>query len=338
MNCLPLLTVRHRAPAISDLTLGGAPIAGLYTPIARSEALLTVKTALKLGFTSYDTAPLYGAGRSEKYIGEVLKERSGLYVATKVGRVIRSRENLPDKNVVWGHDESFKLDGDPIDVIPVDDFSSEGVRESFRQSSARMEGVPISCLRLHDAETDVYFDWATKDGGAIDTLVQMRKEGLIKHVSLGMNKADYLLKYIRKYPVGTFDNILVAGCWNLLDQSGYELLSLCQTQRISVTLAGIFGSGLLWGGNYLRYQLANRSDLEKRDKWAELASKHGCTLPGVALAFAFIPLCVDKICVGCQTESHVEANVALCNEKVPIEIWGEAKSMGLLPSWLPIPV
>jgi hypothetical protein len=49
-----------------------------------------------------------------------------------------------------------------------------GVRESFRQSSERMKGVTISCLRLHDAETEEYFEEATKEGAAVDTLVSMR--------------------------------------------------------------------------------------------------------------------------------------------------------------------
>jgi D-threo-aldose 1-dehydrogenase len=93
-----------------------------------------------------------------------------------------------------------------------------------------------------------------------------------------MNKADFLLRYIRKFPEGTFDSILVAGCWNLLDQSGYELLGYelqvfdlsfreCELRGIKVTLAGIFGSGLLWGVNFLRYTAPQQSDIERRDKW-----------------------------------------------------------------------
>lgn len=42
----------------------------------------------------------------------------------------------------------------------------------------------------------------------------------------------------------------------------------CEERGISVTLAGIFGSGLLWGTETLRYAPAQQSDFERRDKWA----------------------------------------------------------------------
>lgn len=58
--------------------------------------------------------------------------------------------------------------------VPVFDYSEEGTRESFRQSSERMKGIKISCLRLHDAETEEFFAEATKEGCAVDTLIQMR--------------------------------------------------------------------------------------------------------------------------------------------------------------------
>eukprot|EP01127_Copromyxa_protea_P018475 TRINITY_DN5837_c0_g1_i1.p1 TRINITY_DN5837_c0_g1~~TRINITY_DN5837_c0_g1_i1.p1 ORF type:complete len:166 (-),score=30.46 TRINITY_DN5837_c0_g1_i1:30-527(-) len=164
-------------------------------------------------------------------------------------------------------------------------------------------------------------------------MVQMRNEGLVKHVSLGMNKADFLLAYVKMYPAGTFDSILVAGCWNLLDQSGTELLRECQNRGIKVVLGGIFGSGLLWGVNFLRYAPASQEDVERRDKWAALAAKHGCSLPAVALNFAFLPTCVSELCLGCQTPEHVETNLALLEEKVPAALWEEAKDAGMLPHW-----
>lgn len=51
----------------------------------------------------------------------------------------------------------------------------------------------------------------------------MRRQNQIKQVSLGCNESAFLLKWIRTMPEGTFDNIMAAGVWNLLDQDGYEL-------------------------------------------------------------------------------------------------------------------
>jgi hypothetical protein len=40
-----------------------------------------------------------------------------------------------------------------------------------------------------------------------------------------MNKAEYHLKFIERFCKNEvpFDSLMVAGCWNLLDQDGYEL-------------------------------------------------------------------------------------------------------------------
>merc|ERR1712176_1487707 len=79
---------------------------------------------------------------------------------------------------------------------------------------------------------------ATEKGG-IEAMLQLRAEGKINEVSLGMNSSEYLLKYIRKYPTGTFDTIMMAGCFNLIDQDGLELLQECQARGIRVTNVGI---------------------------------------------------------------------------------------------------
>ena len=87
---------------------------------------------------------------------------------------------------------------------------------------------------MHDAEDEERFAEATAPGGAVDTMIELRQRGEIKEVSLGMNSADYLLRYVQQYPEGTFDNIMMAGCWNLIDQDGYELLVACQERCIKV--------------------------------------------------------------------------------------------------------
>ena len=49
--------------------------------------------------------------------------------------------------------------------------------------------------------------------------------------------------YASGKPPGTFDSIMSAGAWNLIDQDGYELMLECQRRGIKVHNAGIFASG-----------------------------------------------------------------------------------------------
>jgi D-threo-aldose 1-dehydrogenase len=65
-------------------------------------------------------------------------------------------------------------------------------------------------------------------------MVELRRRGLIKEVSLGMNDPAAILKVIRAFPPGTVDSVMVAGAWNLIDQDAAELLLECQILGIRV--------------------------------------------------------------------------------------------------------
>mmetsp|Transcript_26097 Transcript_26097/g.60217 ORF Transcript_26097/g.60217 Transcript_26097/m.60217 type:complete len:341 (-) Transcript_26097:243-1265(-) len=337
MGELAELKVLDRRPTVDDLSFGGSGIAGIYAPVPREQALATVRRAVEVGWKHFDTAPLYGAGLSEEYYGEVLAD-APVSVSTKVGRLVRSKKDLVPGNphVMWDNDAFFHETGELRGRLPVYDYSGEGARISFRESQARLK-KRVSILRLHDAETEEFFDWATQEGGAVDAMVKLRESGEVDQLSLGMNSPDWILRFLRKYPEGTFDNVMLAGDWHLLDFSGLEVLQECQARGISVTQAGLLGSGIFWGGPNLRYQTAPPEKLELVSKWKELASKYSVPLPAVAVTFAFLPACVDRLCIGAQSPEQVDANTALCDHKVPVQLWHEAKQQGLLPAAVPLP-
>ena len=67
-----------------------------------------------------------------------------------------------------------------------------------------------------------------------------------------MNDAAYVLRMLAN-PPGTFDSVMMAGAWNLLDQDGYDVLLECQERGVRVHNAGVFASGLLVGGSHYKY-------------------------------------------------------------------------------------
>lgn len=50
---------------VTCLGLGRTPCGGLYRDIAEDVAIATVQRALQIGINFFDTAPLYGCGKSE---------------------------------------------------------------------------------------------------------------------------------------------------------------------------------------------------------------------------------------------------------------------------------
>ena len=126
--------------------------------------------------------------------------------------------------------------------------------------------------------------------------------------------------------------MMLAGSWNLLDQSGHDVLVACQRRGIDVHNAGIFASGLLVGGDTVRYAPASREMVERARRWRQLCQKYGLKIQAVAIAFAFMPKVVKKIAVGVSTVAELEQNVSCLACKVPKQLWVDAKKEGLLLS------
>ncbi|KAJ9573802.1 hypothetical protein L9F63_008839, partial [Diploptera punctata] len=116
---------------VSHLGFGGAPLGGtklLYGEYGESEAIETVREAVKSGINYIDTAPWYGQGRSEEVLGKALKgiPREAYYIATKVARYdpeLRKMCDFSREKTLWSVDNSLKLLGlDYVDVIQIHDI------------------------------------------------------------------------------------------------------------------------------------------------------------------------------------------------------------------------
>jgi len=332
-----MLKTSIRVPTIENLIFGGSTIGCLYKEVGNDQAKEALDEALKCGITHFDTAPWYGAGLSETRFGEYLpKEYNGkkVVISTKSGRIIKEKTKVTDKDrVESGYSDGFKTDKYHQN-IPVAIYTHEGVVESVKQSKQRLKRDFIDCLRLHDAEDEDRYAEAIAPGAAIDTMVDMKKKGEIGEVSLGMNSSEFLFRFVKKYPAGTFDNIMMAGCWNLIDQDGYDLLVECQKKNIKVTNVGIFASGLLVGSTNYKYDSAVPQDVkDKVEKWRAIADKYNVKMITLALQFAFIPDVVENVAIGIRDAQKSRANAALFDKSVtavPLALWKEAQAQGLI--------
>ena len=66
--------------------MGCWQIGGSWGEVSESDALATLLAAADAGVTFFDTADVYGDGRSERLVAKLLAQREGLVVATKMGR------------------------------------------------------------------------------------------------------------------------------------------------------------------------------------------------------------------------------------------------------------
>ena len=119
------LARRSATFGVSDVIIGTSPLGGIGTSISDAAAADIVEKCVAAGFRDFDTAPLYGLGKAEERLGEGLR-RSGkaaqCRVWTKVGRLIRTTENVPDPDDVEGRTAGKALTGPPKDARPVPDY------------------------------------------------------------------------------------------------------------------------------------------------------------------------------------------------------------------------
>ena len=79
---------------VSKLSLGTAPLGGLFKKVAESESDSVIREALDAGIAYIDTAPLYGYGVGEIRVGRGIKGHANQpAISTKVGRLLRPGKN-----------------------------------------------------------------------------------------------------------------------------------------------------------------------------------------------------------------------------------------------------
>src|SRR5437660_1014466 len=87
MNPISKIQLGQTKLQVTRLGVGGAALGGLFEDPTEDEASGTVNRALQLGINLLDTAPLYGAGKSESRLGRALsgKRRDCFVMSTKAG-------------------------------------------------------------------------------------------------------------------------------------------------------------------------------------------------------------------------------------------------------------
>jgi D-threo-aldose 1-dehydrogenase len=215
MDSLNRAPIGRSGLKVTRLGLGCAALGGLYGDAPEAQMLQVVHRALSLGVNFFDTAPLYGYGKSEIRLGKALAgvSRDQFVVATKVGRILVPQQIAdPSPDPLWG---------DPPPVRPRFDFSYDGVMHSFDESLKRLNLDRIDVLHIHDP--DDHYDEAIR--GAYPALDRLRSQGVIRAVSAGMNQSEMLVRFARE---GDFDCFLLAGRYSLLEQGALdELFPLC---------------------------------------------------------------------------------------------------------------
>ena len=271
---------------------------GGWTGSDDDESLRALDRAIALGCNFFDTAWVYGNGRSEKLLGATLKlhRDAKLIVATKI----------PPKNLRWPARDTYRVE---------DSYPPDHIRE-FTEKSLENLGVDVIDLQQFHVWSDA---WADDDGWkrAVDDL---RTSGLVRAVGISINRWEPA-NVIRALETGLIDAVQVV--YNVFDQAPEdELFPYCQAHDIAVIARVPFDEGSLTGaltadsrwpdGDFRNLYFTPQTlpeTLERVDRLQQLVPS-GMDLPELALRFILADSAVSTVIPGMRRVANVERNLA----------------------------
>jgi len=310
---------------------GGASMGNMYTVAHDDAAVRAIRSAHKAKVRYFDTAPMYGFGKSERLYGSVLKDqpRDSFVLSSKVGRLIVAGKPTPESE-----DTCFvEIDN----AYSIFDYSRDGVLRSLEESRKRLGIERIDIVYIHDPDVNDSFKQALEE--AFPALADLKSQGIIGAIGAGMNQAEMLCEFAKN---ADFDCFLLAGRYTLLDQIALqELLPLCQQKNISIVIGGAYNSGILATGAvegaHYNYAPAPPEIMEKTRNIETVCARFNIPMKAAALQFPFgHPTVVSNI-PGVKTKERFEENLSLFTYPIPADFWTALKEEKLLVPEAPVP-
>jgi aryl-alcohol dehydrogenase-like predicted oxidoreductase len=282
---------------VSTIGMGCWAIGGdAWGPVDDRDSTAAIDRALELGINLFDTADVYGRGRSEELVGGVLNGRRGdAIIATKVG--------------LW------HSGGDRPNAYT----RPEMVIESCEASLRRLQTDRIDVYQCHlwwDENTEVF----------VEAFERLKTDGKIGAYGVSTNDIDHLKHFDqnRTCEIHQFD-------YSILNRSAErELLPYAHDRGMGTLARGSLRMGILTGkftpettfpeGDVRREWLEQDwygEQLADAEQLKQLAN--GRRLSQVALAFVLAHPAVSTTIPGAKTPEQIEQNAAAANIRLSDE-------------------
>lgn len=321
------------------LGFGGAPIGNLFRAMNEHEVQSVLNRAWDDGCRSFDTAPHYGHGLSEKRLGDFLKtkHRSSFKISSKVGRLLTPASHVPREQFSY-------VDGLPF--VQHWDFSRAGIRKSIEDSLMRMGLSQLDTVYLHDIDQATHGEnypsiFQQLISESLPELKKLKQEGLLTHIGLGVNDHQVVLEVLKQADI---DALMLAGRYTLLDTRALQQLMPTLIERnVALALGGVYNSGILAkrltpdSNVTFNYAPASAEWRQKALKIQDVADVYGVNLRSAALQFALAHPATHLVMLGVRSELEWTESRTSEKESIPSEFWQALKNAHLLPDEAPTP-
>ncbi len=282
---------------VSDVGYGMWGMGG-WTGSDDTESLAALQRSVDLGCNFFDTAFVYGDGRSENLLGNLVRQNPSkkLYTATKV----------PPKNGRFPNLPEYTLE----DSYPPDHI------EEFVHKSLENAGLEsFDLVQLH-----TWNDAWTDDDRWSNRLDDLKRQGLIKAVGVSLNRWEPW-NGVKTVLSGKVDSVQVI--YNIFDQNPEdELFPACEKMNVAVIARVPFDEGTLTGkmtkettfpeGDWRKGYFSPENLIPSVDRADALKPliPAGSTMAEMALRFILSNPAVSTIIPGMRKIKNVENNIA----------------------------
>ena len=283
--------------SISRIGLGCEPLGGMdWGAVDQDLAQRAIAEGVTCGIDLFDTADIYGLGRSEEFLAHALAAyRHYAVIISKCG--VRSE---PGPNLTRAR--TFR------------DSSARWVMEAVDESLRRLkiERIPLYLVHWPDSNTPI--------SETIEALDQCRNAGKVGHIGVSNFSADQLKEAHRVSPL-----TVVELQYNMIDRRAEdEILPLCEQLGIGVIaygplaqgfLTGKYAAGHRFGVNDRRHRLPHFQDeilddnLETVRRLKEVGRSRGRSPAQVALRWVLDHPVISGAVVGVKSPEQVRENV-----------------------------
>jgi aryl-alcohol dehydrogenase-like predicted oxidoreductase len=198
---------------VSAISFGAWAIGGTWGPVDDHDSLAALHKAIDLGVNFFDTADVYGDGRSERLLAQLRSQYGGdIHIATKAGR--------------------------RLDPHVADGYNRANLTAFVERSLKNLEVEALDLLQLHCPPTDVFY--RPEVFGVLDDLVD---EGKIRYYGVSVEKVEEAIKAIEYPNVQTVQII-----FNMFRHRPAELLfELAKDRGVGILARVPLASGMLTG-------------------------------------------------------------------------------------------
>ncbi|MBL8861869.1 MAG: aldo/keto reductase [Planctomycetes bacterium] len=309
--------MRHARLGRSDLRVprvvfGAWAIGGWGWGGADDEASIrAVQASIEVGANAFDTAPVYGFGRSEEVLGRAIRgRRADVLLFTKVG-------------LRWDDargDVAFDaLDDRGVRRVVRRNARADSVRLEVERSLARLGVETLDLVQVH------WPDPRTPVAETMATLLDLRREGKVREI--GVSNFDVPLLRVAQEALGAVPLASTQPKYSLVARDiERDVLPHCAREDIGVIVYSPLEQGLLTGrvgaarafgeadGRSRRatFRARNRALVNAALELAAapVARAHAATLGQVAIAWVLAQRGVTAAIVGARTAEQARENAA----------------------------